>query len=68
VNLTERRKYTQAELPAMLQTVIDTIRSVYEPEHVILYGSAGRGEDWHDIDLLVIVETEDVQDRTRGTA
>ena len=55
----ERRRYGAEELPQKLERVIKAIRSVYEPERIILFGSAAGGGEWHDLDLLVVAETED---------
>jgi len=55
----ERKTYRHEELPARLASILATIRSVYEPERIILYGSAAQGGDWHDLDLVVIADTKD---------
>lgn len=51
--------YTPEEVDRHLAPVLDAIRSVYEPERAILYGSAAQGRPWRDLDLLVIAHTED---------
>jgi predicted nucleotidyltransferase len=59
MNVTERRLYQPEELQERLKPVLEDIRAVYEPERVILFGSAAQGIPWHDLDLLVVAETED---------
>ncbi|HXF50726.1 MAG TPA: nucleotidyltransferase domain-containing protein [Dehalococcoidia bacterium] len=51
--------YRPEEVDRHLAPILDAIRSVYEPERVILYGSAAQGRPWRDLDLLVIAETQD---------
>lgn len=58
-NIIERKVYSQDQLPEKLDEIIRDIRTVYEPNTVILYGSAAHGLPWHDLDLLVVVETND---------
>ncbi len=55
----ERRNYRPEDLSDKLAPIIDAIRSVYEPERIILFGSAAEGGQWHDLDLLVVAKTED---------
>jgi predicted nucleotidyltransferase len=55
----ERHAYQPEELSARLTPVIDAIRSVYEPDQIILFGTAACGQPWHDLDLLVVARTED---------
>ncbi len=51
--------HSHEELDDCLSDALERIRSVYEPERVILYGSAAAGGRWHDLDLLVIAATQD---------
>jgi len=55
----ERKTYRSEELAEKLAPIIDAIRSAYEPERIILFGSAAEGGEWHDLDLLVVAKTED---------
>ena len=59
VKIIERRTYSPEELADKLSPVIDDICSVYQPERIILFGSAAQGSTWHDLDLIVIAKTED---------
>lgn len=53
--------------PERLQAAVDRIVSRIDPDQIIIFGSAIRGEltAESDIDLLVIAETETDDDRTR---
>lgn len=55
----ESKVYSADEVDDRLAPIIAEIRSVYEPEKVILFGSAAHGLPWHDLDLLVSAETKD---------
>jgi predicted nucleotidyltransferase len=55
----EPKRHAPEELPERLREAIDEIRSVYQPERIILFGSAAQGLPWYDLDLLVVAETDD---------
>lgn len=52
----ERKKKLKKEL----QRIIETLRSEYRPEKIILFGSlvSGQTNSWSDIDLVIIKSTE----------
>jgi len=59
IEIVERRTYAPEELADKLSPIIDDICSVYQPERIILFGSAAQGSPWHDLDLMVVAKTED---------
>ncbi|HEY7268306.1 MAG TPA: HEPN domain-containing protein [Dehalococcoidia bacterium] len=59
MNEPNRPLYGAAELDATLGPVISLISTVYEPEEVVLFGSAAQDRPWHDLDLMVVTDTED---------
>lgn len=46
-------------LAEALAHILHTLRTEYQPEKIILYGSMARGEvhEWSDLDLVVVKET-----------
>lgn len=58
----------RALLESELQRYVWLLRSLYEPERVILFGSLATGEtgEWSDIDLVIVKQTEQCfLDRTK---
>ena len=53
--------------PQRLQAAVDRVVSRIDPDQIVLFGSAARGEmtDESDLDLLVIAERENEDGRTR---
>jgi len=54
--VTQRKEALEKELHRILATLIEE----YKPEKIILFGSlaTGRIDEWSDIDLLIIKETD----------
>lgn len=52
----ERRGLLESEL----QRYLDLLEKQYEPEAVLLFGSAAAGEihEWSDLDLVIVKETD----------
>ncbi len=62
--IARRRALLQREL----QRYVRLLREVYNPERILLFGSLASGEvqEWSDIDLVIIKETDQrFLDRTR---
>lgn len=58
----------QALLDAELKRYLRLLREEYDPDRILLFGSLASGEtdDWSDIDLVIVKETDSrFLDRTR---
>lgn len=53
--ITERKKLLEEEL----DRIVEVIKSDYDPEKIILFGSLANGKfhEWSDIDLLIVKKT-----------
>lgn len=63
-NVMQRRAVLEAELERCVQL----LRERYDPQRILLFGSLAAGEvqEWSDIDLVIVKETErKFLDRTR---
>lgn len=62
--ITRRRALLQSEL----QRYVKLLQEIYQPERILLFGSLASGavQEWSDIDLVIIKETDRrFLDRTR---
>jgi uncharacterized protein len=57
-------RYDGHTLAEWLPAVVETIVARFNPLKVIVFGSLGRGEEGHDIDLLVVFPTAKDKRRT----